>query len=108
MNPYTLLSITQTATELDGTSTGISCSIGVFFFLPCIDAHGCEVQRVLGLEEKRLGPDLQDGWSLQRGGDDKQGQLRGVHGPIIRDLVLPMEVLETPAEIQRLNVCTHE
>lgn len=60
-----------------------------------VAGHGCEVQLVLGPEDHVPRPDFQDSWRLERRGDGEQGQLRRV--------VLTVEELETPLDVQRLR-----
>lgn len=77
--------------------------------LPGVDAHGREVQLVFGLEDERLGADLQDGWRLQWCGDGEQGELRGHQRPVLRHPVLTVEELEAAAEVQglRTSACVY-
>lgn len=72
--------------------------------VPAVDADGREVQLVFGLEDQRLGADLQDGRLLQRSGDGEQSQLRGDQRAILRHPVLTVEELQAAAEVQGLKM----
>lgn len=66
---------------------------------PAIDAHGCEVQLVLGLKEEHFRSDLHNGWRLDGHSNGEQRQLRFVTGAVFP---LAMEVLQSPLELQSL------
>ena len=70
---------------------------------PVVDAHRGEVQLVLGLEDECFGPDLQDGWSLDRDSDAEQGELRLDPRAVLAHHALAMEVLQSPLEFQSLE-----
>lgn len=74
--------------------------------LPGVDAHGSEVQLVFGLEDERLGADLQDGRRLHLRGDAEQSELRGNQRPVLRQPVLTVEELQAAAEVQGLETNT--
>ncbi len=71
--------------------------------LLCITSQGCEVQLVFGSEDHVLGPDLQDGWRLQRGCDGKKGELRRDLSTVFLPLVLSMKKLQSALDVQRLS-----
>lgn len=71
--------------------------------VPGVDAHGSEVQFVFGLEDERLGADLQDGWRLHRRGDGEQSGLRRNQRPVFRQPVLAVDELQAAVEVQSLE-----
>ena len=71
---------------------------------PGINTHGGEVELVFGLEEDCLSSDLQNGRVLDRGGDGEQAQVGLAACPVIPQHALGMEELETPLEVQSLNM----
>ncbi len=71
--------------------------------LLCITGQGCEVQLVFGSEDHVLGPDLQDGWRLQRSCDGKKGELRWDLSSVFLPLVLSMEKLQPSLDVQSLS-----
>lgn len=70
---------------------------------PGVDAHGCKVQLVFGLEDKRLAPNFQDGGRLEGRSYDKQSQLRMHYSAILCHLVLPVKILQSTVEVQGLR-----
>lgn len=70
--------------------------------LLCITGHGCEVQLVFGPEDHVLGPDLQDGWRLQRCRNGEKRELRRGLSSVLLSLVLPMQKLKPALDVQSL------
>lgn len=71
--------------------------------LLCIAGQRCEVQLVFGSEDHVLGPDLQDGRRLQRGGDGEEGELRRGLPSVFLPLVLSVQKLESALDVQSLE-----
>lgn len=71
---------------------------------PGINTHGGEVELVFGLEEDCLGSDLQYGRGVDRGGDGEQAQPGLAARPVIPQHALAMEELQTPLEVQSLDM----
>lgn len=58
---------------------------------------------MFGLEDERLGADLQDGGRLQRRGDRKQCELRRNQLSVLRNPVLTVNEFQAAAEVQSLR-----
>lgn len=71
--------------------------------LLCVAGQRGEVQLVFGSEDHVLGPDLQDGWRLQGGGDGEEGELWRRLPSVLLPLVLTVQELEPALDVQSLE-----
>lgn len=58
---------------------------------------------MFGSEDHVLGPDLQDGWRLQRSRNGKEGELRRNLASVFLPLVLAVQKLQTTLNVQSLQ-----
>lgn len=70
---------------------------------PVINAHGCEVQLVLGLKEEHFSSDLHDRRRLDGHSDGEQGELRLGARPVFPHDALAVEVLQSSLDFQSLE-----